>query len=128
MQVIWKYYYSSRSARDHGTMYQLRNLISRSNVSAHPVKSYNESDDFFRVIVTSRIFAAALKHLHMKSLADVPSISAVEHPEDLWMETSEQRIAVLQSVCENIVDEFVDFEFNKLPMPSTDKASCIAQH
>lgn len=108
-------------------MYQLRNLISRSNVSAHPVKSYNESDDFFRVIVTGHILAAALKHLHMKSLADVPSITAVEHPEDLWMETSEQRTAVLQSVCEDIVDKFVDFEFNKLPIPSTDKVSCIAQ-
>ena len=128
MQVIWKYYYSAESARNHSTMYQLRNLISRSNVSAHPVKSYNESDDFFRVIVTSQILAEALKHLHMKSLADVPFITAREHPEDLWMETSEQRIAVLRSICEDIVDEFVDFEFNKLPMPSTDKVSCIVQH
>ena len=68
---------------------------------------------------------AALKLLDMKSLSDVLSISAVEHPEVLWMETSKQRKAVLQAVCGKTVDEFVAFTFNKLPIPSNDKASLL---
>lgn len=36
-------------------MYQLRNLIRRSNVSADPIHKFNESDDFFRLLVKCHI-------------------------------------------------------------------------
>ncbi len=121
MQVVWKYYYSTKSAGEHGTMYQLRNLIGRSNVNADPVHKFNECDDFFKLVVTCHILVAALQFLKMKALDDIPSLTAIEQPQDFWMETTEKRKAVLQSICRDFVDEYAAFQFNKPSTLSTDK-------
>ena len=125
VQVAWKYFYSTTSAADHGTMYQLRNLIGRSNVSADPVHKFNESDDFFRLIVTCYILVAAMELLQMKILEDVPSLSGVEKPQELWMETAEKRKSILSSLCGDIVDQYASFEFNKPPILSKDMVSLL---
>lgn len=104
-------------------MYQLRNLIGRSNVSADPVHKFNESDDFFKLVVTCYILIAAMKSLKMKALEDVPCMSGVEEPRELWMETVEKRKSTLHSICGDIVDQFASFEFNKPPMLSKDMVS-----
>ncbi len=91
-------------------MYQLRNLIGRSNVNADPVHKFNECDDFFKLVATCHILAAALQKLQMKALDDIPSISSVNQPQDLWMETAEKRKDVVQSICRDIVDEYASFE------------------
>ena len=51
--MIWKYFYSTSSAKEVGTMYQVRNLIGRSNVSKSHGKNFNASDDFIKLIITS---------------------------------------------------------------------------
>ncbi len=104
-------------------MYQLRNLIGRSNVSADPVHKFNECDDFFHLLVTCHILAAAMKFLQMTNLDGTPCLSSVTKPEDLWMEGAGRRKAVLQSICDDIVDKFVDFKFNEPPTLSTDMVS-----
>lgn len=109
-------------------MYQLRNLIGRSNVTADPVHRFNECDDFFKLIVTCHVLAAAMKELGMTSLDDVPTISSFEESHNLWMETSEQRKAVLQSICEGIVDNFVQFKFNNSRKSSNDMVSSITSY
>ncbi len=111
IQVIWKYYYSISGA-DHGTLYQLRNLIGRSNVSGDPTKKYNECDDFFKLIVKCHILVAALQHLNMKSLSDVPDIDSVSNPENLWMIQADERKTILQEICEGVVNKFSSFDFN----------------
>uniref|UniRef100_A0A1X7VSK9 Uncharacterized protein n=1 Tax=Amphimedon queenslandica TaxID=400682 RepID=A0A1X7VSK9_AMPQE len=40
--VIWKHFYSVKSVCKHGTLYQLRNLIGRTNVKINPSKSFDE--------------------------------------------------------------------------------------
>ena len=102
-------------------MYQLRNLIGRTNISGDPTHKFNEADDLFKLLVTCHMLAAALKHLQMKTLSDVPSMCGIEDPESLWMETAEKRKSVLQNVCREIVEGFASFEFNKLPKQSDDK-------
>ena len=72
-------------------MYQLRNLIGRSNVSPKPVKAFNQCSDFFKLVVVCHVLASALKHLSMASLADTPNIRGVQEVRDLWLETAEKR-------------------------------------
>lgn len=104
-------------------MYHLRNVIGRSNVSADPIRKFNECDDFFKLIVTCYILVAAMKLLGMKSLDDVPSIPNVDSPCDLWMESTETRGAVMKSICNDIVDKYVSFQFHLQPDVSDDKVS-----
>ena len=60
----------------------------------------------------------------MQSLTDVPSVANVyEEPTNLWMETAERCKAILKSICEGIVDEFIPFQYNKSPESSNDKVS-----
>ncbi len=123
IQVIWKYFYSFCSGSDRDTLYQLRNLIGRTNVSADPTKKYNECNDFFKLIVECHVLVAAFEHLSMKSLSDVPVISGIINPQDLWMAPSDERRNTLQMICDDIVDTFASFKFNQSPAPSSDKVS-----
>ena len=65
--MIWKYFYSTSSAKEVGTMYQVRNLIGLTNVSKSPGKNFNASDDFIKLIITSYIVTAATEYLKMDS-------------------------------------------------------------
>ena len=49
-------------------MYQLKNLVGRTNVSTDPIRKFNESDDFFKLITTSHILVAALEILKKNDL------------------------------------------------------------
>ncbi len=115
IQVIWKYYYSIFSGANHGTLYQLRNLIGRSKY-----------DDFFKLIVKCHILVAALLHLNMKSLSDVPDIDSVSNPENLWMIQADERKTILQEICEGVVNKFASFDFNQSPAPSQDEVSYLS--
>ena len=73
---------STESSGDHGTLYQLRNLISRTNVGCRPEKNFNACDDFFTSIISAHILAA-LKELEYEDL----DLSAI------WIESKEERKA-----------------------------------
>lgn len=99
-------------------MHQLRNLIGRTNVSKDPIHRFNESDDFFKLIITCYVLVAAMKHLKMEALDDIPNIA---DPQSLWMRTDEERKSTLNVICTDIVDQFISFEFHKFPVESDDK-------
>ena len=67
-QLVWKYYYSPKSSGQHGTLYQLRNLLNRTNVVSDPMDNYNACDDFFVTMIQCHIIAAAIKMLGMEDL------------------------------------------------------------
>ena len=120
---MWKYFYSTVSAGEIGTLFQLRNVIGRTNVNADPVHRFNECDDFFRLVVTCHVLVSAMKLLSMKALDDIPSLPDDICATDLWMETKEKRKEILQSLCMKIVNDFVQFKFKNVSLPSTDKVS-----
>ena len=60
MQVIWKFFYSTRSGGDHGTLYQLRNKLNHTNVVKVPKKDVNVCEDFIEVITSSLVIATDL--------------------------------------------------------------------
>ena len=98
--------YKSTSASDVGTIFQLCNLINRKNIGNKPSKDVNAFEDFFHLIVESHVLAAAMEFLGMESIDDKPAADIF--PPTVWMLSQEERRAILTSVCEAIVDEFVD--------------------
>ena len=105
LQIIWKYYYSIGSATEHGTLYQLRNKINRTNVVKNPKSNFDACDDFIETIITGHILSAALKTLEISSLQDQPSdvVIGIESAENLWTYTNTERKAVLHTVSQKIV-------------------------
>ena len=100
------------SAREHSTLYQLRNLINRKNVINKPKSNFNACDDFFEVIITAHILAAAIEVLGMKSLGDTPSEEIVPTPETIWMGTEEERMEKLEEISMHITQRIINISFN----------------
>ena len=50
-------------------------MIGRINVSADPIRRFNECEDFFKLIINCFLLVAAMKFLKMISLSDVHSLS-----------------------------------------------------
>ena len=46
-----------QSAGEHGTLYQLRYKLNRTNVVKDPMNDFNACDDFFDVVISGHIIA-----------------------------------------------------------------------
>ena len=113
VQVIWKQLYSCSSSSDHGTLYQLRNLINRRNVVVDPKRDVNACEDFFVLTVKCYIIAAVMKELQMNSLDDIPSDDVV--PEDTWLLPDDEKERVLTDVCDKILEQFCTIKYHTTP-------------
>ena len=119
--MIWKYFYSTDSAEQHGTLYQLRNRHRR-NVVKKPKADFNACDDFIKVIIESHIVVAALKTFKMKDIHDIPDESIITGASEMWMKTADERRDVLSKLCEMVVKDFVHIKFHQPDIKSgTDK-------
>ena len=110
------YFFNSGSAREHGTLYQLKNVINRTHVTK-PKANFNACDDFFEIIITGYILGAAMEVLGMKSLDDTPSDVLVQSPETAWMGSNLEREDKLREISMHIVHTFIN---NKTPSFSED--------
>lgn len=131
LQVIWKYFFSTKSAAEHGTLYQLRNLVHRTNVVSDPAKDFNACDDFIVLVVTCHILAASLEVFGMKSLSDTPVLPLLppeleNEPENLWMLVDSERKRVLDHITGAVVDRFIDFQFHADTQRSEDSVQDYA--
>ena len=99
------------SARQHGTMYQLKNVVNRTNVK-NPKTNFNACDDFFQIIVTSHILAAAMEVLGMSNLDDTPCEDVLLSPDLIWMDTDEVRKGFLQDITMLIAKRFIGISYN----------------
>ncbi|KAL5489195.1 hypothetical protein EMCRGX_G018261 [Ephydatia muelleri] len=63
LEVIWKFFYFTCSGGDHGTLYQLRNKLNRTNVVKVPKKDVNACEDFVEIITSSLVIATAMTTL-----------------------------------------------------------------
>ena len=115
-QAIWKKLYNPASGTDHGTLYQLRNLVQRRNVGQKPKKDFNAHDDFFNLVITSHILAAAMEILGMETLEDDPSECLF--PPNIGTLSSTERKEVLQQVVSVIVNSYVDINPSVLKKPA----------
>ena len=100
--------YIPKSARDHGTFYQLRNVLHRRSVNSTPKKNVNACEDFLTIVVTGHVLAAAQCILGMDSIKACPS--AMLDPAILF-EPASVRQSSLMSVCRAIVEKYTNFQF-----------------
>ena len=119
--MIWKYFFSEKSAAEHGTLYQLRNLINQSNVPKKPKKNFYACNDFFVQVINSLLLVASMDFLQMESLNDTPSASVLPNAERLWAESKERRTEILEELCGNIIDRVVSFNLHEEEAKEQDK-------
>ena len=93
---------------DFGTLYQLRNLINRHNVVKDPKGNVNACDDFFRLVVTCHVIAAAFKLLGMTTCDDTHSEQLLS-PET-WSIPVDERKVIRQTFCQAVVQKFTNFK------------------
>ena len=98
---------------ERGTLYQLRNLINRRNVTTEVKSNVNANEDFLEVVVTGCVIVTAMKFLGMSSLNDIPHASHV--PSDSWMQEDSVRKSILTDLSSSIIDLRVDLktDFNQ---------------
>ncbi len=102
VQVIWKYFYSSNSAQDHGTLYQLRNKLNRTNVVTKPKNNVNACEDFVEIVTSGLIISSALEMLSLNSVDDMPSDISVPGAEEVWTLSADERRKLLLDLCRRI--------------------------
>ena len=98
--------YKTASSKEIGTLYQLRNVINRRNVTAKPKKDFNAHDDFFTLIVTGYVLGAAMEILGMENLEDDPCGPIL--PPEVWMHDKRDRADILKSVAGVMVNKYID--------------------
>lgn len=115
---MWKRLFDTGSGMERGTLYQLRNLINRRNVTKHPKTDVNSNEDFLEVCLTGYIVVAVMKFLGMTDLHGCPLPSLVSP--DLWMEDDSVRRSTLIKIASAVVDEHVDLvtEFSEQSLSS----------
>ena len=113
----------SSSAGEHGTMYQLRNLLARTNVNENPQKDFNACDDFFQLIIPSHTLAASLEFLKMESLIDTPSEDDISDSPNTWMNSAEDRVKILTEVCNGIMTS--SYRLTSKKMSRSTKIKCM---
>lgn len=103
--------YCTSSMMDCGTLYQLRNLISRKNVVKSPKESFTACEDFFLLVVEAHIVSAILKCFEMSSLDDTPCKSWF--PEGSASLNPLERRNVMMLAVHTVVEKFVDISFGE---------------
>ena len=71
-RFVWNRLYKSASFTDKGTLKQLANLISRTNVPQTVKKDFAATQDFFSLVLDAHIVAAAMIFFDMKDVNDTP--------------------------------------------------------
>ena len=108
-QVIWKRLYRCSLACDGGTLYQLRNLINRRNVTQKPKDAAAPCEEFFSLVTEAHILCAAMTTFGMQSVTDNPATSDL-FPHGCADLPPDKRRNILILAARKIVDSYTDME------------------
>ena len=97
---------------DHGTLYQLRNKLNRTNEIERPKNDVNACEDFFETITSGLIVASGLTTLELKSTDDTPGTEVLPEAGSLWILPDTERRECLMRLCRQIYDKFICFQYN----------------
>lgn len=75
LQAIWKRLYKKTSGADKGTLYHFKILLNRSSVPKQPMSNVAATEDFFLLMLTSHVIAAAKVVSVTDPSADVHAIA-----------------------------------------------------
>ncbi|KAL5502833.1 hypothetical protein EMCRGX_G009668 [Ephydatia muelleri] len=104
MQVLWSHLYKATSTLDVGTLYQLKILINRRNVSKDVKKDMNACEDFLELVTSSHVIAAALHSVGVSNSSDfLLNFSSSTLPSD--------QQAALESLVVSICSKFINISY-----------------
>ena len=110
LKMIWECLYDTHSARDVGTLYNLRQTIQRNNVPADPKKDVEACEQFMLSVTKSYLTVAAMNFFGLKTVEDEPTINAPSA--DLL--TKKDKKKYLHATMRRFVDQFVPLHQNLL--------------
>lgn len=105
--AIWKCLYKTSSGTNGGTLYQLRNLLTRRNVTAKIKSDPTACEEFFILVLEAHILTIAMKKFGLESFDDTPSIDLFG--EEFTEKTPSDRMDVFNNAVKGIVTEFTNF-------------------
>ena len=114
MQVLWKHTMNQKSACEHGTMYQMKNYLGRSNVVMSPKNNMNSCKDFLVLLLHSYITVAAMKVVELDKIDNWPSYIQ----EEMWIEHKQKRRKEMDYILSQLEDKFLDIEYLHVPTDS----------
>ena len=74
-----------KSAAEHGTLYQLRNIMRRTNVVSKPIDRFDACDDFFCLVIEALVLHACMEKFEMQGLDGVPCEQYAPHGIESWI-------------------------------------------
>ena len=92
-------------------MYQLRNLINRSNVGKIPKNNFNSCDDFTEIVITAHVICAAFETMGLQNFDNIPSDDHIPSADTVWTQTNEERMEILDKVSKSIVKKHIQLSF-----------------
>lgn len=95
-----------------GSLYQLRNMIGRINVTT-PKSRFDECEDFFILVVEAYTLVCGMELFQMTSLQDNATFPGVN--DEVWLKSDDERRTMLLGMSSAIVKEFVEFRFHDIP-------------
>ena len=105
-QVMMKRLFSGTSSQEGGTLFQLRNLINRRNVSHVTKGKVNEIEDFFELVTVCHIQAVFMQYFGMNDTKGSPTLNmATEHT--ICQLSANQRRSLLRRKVADIVDRYI---------------------
>ena len=97
---------------DHGTLYQLRNKLNRTNVIEKPKNDVNACEDFLETITSGLIVTSALTTLKLASTDDTPGTDVLPEAESVWIMPDNERSECLKRLCGQVYDRFIGLQYN----------------
>lgn len=125
--MIFKRLYNCGSGQDTGTLYHLRNLINRRNVTHTPKNRVNACEEFFLLVVEGYILTTAMKAFGMSSLEDKPSDSLFPSEVSNIMFPYQRREFLLKKVQDLIIDKFVHLSYPASEEVETDGVNAYSK-
>ena len=106
---------------DGGTLFQLRNLLNRRNVTKNPTSNVSACEDFFIHVVEAHIVSACMTVFGMSSLHDAPSSEFL--PDTPSQEDTIHTRRVLLDAVKKVMDTYVHLSFNE-PESQNEHGGC----
>ena len=122
--MIWKRLYDASSGMDGGTLYQLRNVINRRNITKTPTGNVTASEEYFLLVTEAHIVTAAMTLFEMDSLEDKPN--PLFFPEGCEELPDSDRCTVFLHAAGKLLTKFVDLSFCQQTTQPEDRIQAYA--
>ena len=106
LQIVFHRYFHGNSVTDGGTLWQLRCLIHRHNITKNVSKEMNELEDFFKSVGRAHVMAAALTFFDMDATNEEPKEHAWP-PELLAVASADLSWEYLHDILGTFVDHYI---------------------